>query len=286
MTPIPALTMIDLALPALSDLWDQLLAAEWYPLAFYVALAGLAGSAFLLLLDRLARVRRRSIVPRRFTERLEQMIEYRVDTCEHLRQLCEKSPAPVSRVLRAGVTRAGEPIGEVERAMRDIAGREAIAIGARTAALRVVGSSAIAVGFLGTIVGGVLALKVSPDIARLSVSQLADALALTGIGVAIAALCRLVAAWFGHRLQCLMSELVDTVALTIPAFRRMEDAPLHSHGQTDHPGDRQEQIAADDDAALKMADATEKPRIRPAKGWIAAAPGPVVVPRQRRPQHG
>ncbi len=170
MTPITAMTMIDLALPDLPDFWDQLLAAEWYPLAFHIALAGLAGSAFLLLLERLVRVRRCSIVPRRFTERLEQMIEYRVDTCEHLKQLCEKSPASAARVLRAGITRAGALVGEVERAMRDVAGREAIKLGARTAALRVVGSSAMAVGLLGTTVGGVLVLKTSTEIARLPVS--------------------------------------------------------------------------------------------------------------------
>lgn len=278
--------MIDFAPPALYELWEQLLAAEWYPLAFYLALAAFAGAALFLLLERLARVRRRRIVPRRFTERLEQMIEYHVDTGEHLTQLCEKSPSPVARVLRAGITRAGAPFGEVERAMRDVAGREATILGARTAALRVVGSSAIALGFLGTIVGGILALRVSPDLARLPVSQLADGLALTGIGLTISAVCRLAAAWFGHRLQRLMSELADTIELTIPAFRRMEDAPLCSHGQTDHSADRQQQTTADDDAAFKIPGATEKRRARPAKGWIEAAPGPVVVPRQRRPQHG
>lgn len=46
-TPVPAMTMIDLALPDLPGLWGQLLAAEWYSLAFHIALAGLAGAAFL-----------------------------------------------------------------------------------------------------------------------------------------------------------------------------------------------------------------------------------------------
>lgn len=71
--------------------------------------------------------------------------------------------------------------------MRDVAGREAIKLGVRTAALRVVGSSAMALGLLGTTVGGVLVLKTSTDIARLPVSQLADALVLTEVGLEIAA---------------------------------------------------------------------------------------------------
>jgi biopolymer transport protein ExbB len=95
----------------------------WYihtPPADRVTWGGMAACAGLglgVLLERLARLRRHTIVPAEFTARfLDRLHEGKLDCGEALDH-CERNPSPAARVALAAVRRWGRPAADLERAV-------------------------------------------------------------------------------------------------------------------------------------------------------------------------
>ena len=134
---------------------------NWLGWMFYAAEGTLSVMALTITLERLFTLRRRKLMPSRFVRRLRDLIARREDTPENLLTLCEGSESPMANVLRGGVLRAGRPLPEVEKALEDAVLRESNAQRGRNRMLSVIASVAPMVGLLGTVVGMILAFRVT-----------------------------------------------------------------------------------------------------------------------------
>ena len=198
---------------------------------FYVVLLLFSMAAMAVALERLVRLRRGRVVPARLVRRLRELIERREDTLENLRALGDSSRTPLANVLRAGVVRAGRPLPEVEKSMEDAAAREMAAMRARHRPLGTIGSVAPLVGLLGTVVGMIIAFRVSSlegvGKAELLAEGIYLALMTTAAGLTIAIPCLLLAAWFNTRVEKYMRDIDEALMDTMPSFARMENNVDH-----------------------------------------------------------
>jgi biopolymer transport protein ExbB len=201
---------------------------NWLGWTFYVAEGTLSVMALSMTLERLFNLRRRKLMPPRFVRRLRDMISRREDRAENLLSLCEGSEAPIANVLRAGILRAGRPLPEVEKALEDALGREAMTQRGRNRMLGVIAAIAPMVGLLGTVVGMILAFRVTSQAGTGKAELLAEgiylALLRTAFGLVIAVPSLFLAHWFNTRVERIMRDMVDVLEETIPSFAAMERA--------------------------------------------------------------
>jgi biopolymer transport protein ExbB len=204
-------------------LWEKTNVIGWM---FYAAEGTLSVMAMTLAMERFVRLRRRKFVPRRFLRRLHDLMARREDTAENLFTLCEGSESPISNVLRAGVLRAGRPLLEVEKALEDAVIRESIAQRGRNRMLGVIGTIAPMVGLLGTVVGMILAFRVTSVAGTGKAEMLAEgiylALLRTAFGLVIAVPSLYLFHHFNTRVERFMRQMVEVLEETIPSFAAME----------------------------------------------------------------
>ncbi len=207
---------------------------NWLGWMFYAAEGSLSVMAMTVVLERLVNLRRRKLVPRRFVRRLRDLIARREDSVENLRTVCESSETPIGDVLMAGVMRAGRPLPEVEKAIEDAALREAGAQRSRNRMLGVIATVAPMVGLLGTVVGMILAFRVTSQAGTGKAELLAEgiylALLRTAFGLLIAVPSLLAAHWFNTRVDRYLREMIDALQETIPTFAGMEGSAV-SNGE-------------------------------------------------------
>ena len=115
---------------------------NWVGRGFYAVLALFSITAMAVALERVVRLRRARVMPRRFVRRLRDLLSRNQGDIENFRALCQTSTSPIASILRAGVLRAGRPLPEVEKAMEDAAAREMAAMRSRNRPLSVIGSVA------------------------------------------------------------------------------------------------------------------------------------------------
>jgi biopolymer transport protein ExbB/TolQ len=211
---------------------------NWLGWMFYAAEGSVSVLALSVVLERFVHLRRRKLVPRRFVRRLRDLIARHEDGVENLRTLCENSESPIANVLMAGVIRAGRPLPEVEKALDDAVLREAGAQRSRNRMLSVIATVAPMVGLLGTVVGMILAFKVTSQAGTGKAEMLAEgiylALLRTAFGLLIAVPALLFAHWFNTRVERYAREMIDVLEETIPTFAALERThesngePLHA----------------------------------------------------------
>ena len=80
--------------------------------------------AVTVILERVVNLRRENLLPGSFESQLKQLVQRPQSTSADFQRLCESTNAPAARIFQAGVTRAGRPLPEVEKAMEDAAARE------------------------------------------------------------------------------------------------------------------------------------------------------------------
>ncbi len=204
--------------------------SNWFGLAFYVVLGIFSIATMTVALERLARLRHGVVIPRRFVRGLRDLLTRGEASADNFRRLCDGRSSPISGVLRAGLSRAGRPLVEVEKAMEDATIRELAAMRARNRPLSVIGNVAPLVGLLGTVVGMIFAFKISSQSGLGKAELLAEgiylALLTTAAGLTIAIPCLLLAAWFNAKAERFAREIDEILLETMPSFARMENSPL------------------------------------------------------------
>ena len=201
-------------------------AAAWYwatPPAERIPTGGLVACALLgslTLLERMARLRRRRILPndfmRRFKDRMEDVKLERGKVLD----LCELNPSPASRVALAAVKRWGRPTIDLERAVT-LAGRvEADRLRRNVGTLRRIAAMAPLLGLLGTLLAAGRALNV-PDTSW--APAIAAALGPVTAGVAMAILALVAYDGLMGRVERLVgslerlgAETIDAISLAVP----------------------------------------------------------------------
>jgi biopolymer transport protein ExbB len=207
-------------------LWEK---TNWLGWCFYAAEGTLSVMALSCALERLVNLRRRKLMPSRFVRRLRDLISRREDNAENLMSLCEGSESHIASILRAGVLRAGRPLPEVEKAIEDAVLRESIAQRGRNRMLGVIAAIAPMVGLLGTVVGMILAFRVTSQAGTGKAELLAEgiylALLRTAFGLVIAVPSLYLAHFFNNRLERYMREMIDVFEDLVPTFAAWERVP-------------------------------------------------------------
>jgi biopolymer transport protein ExbB len=196
-------------------------------LVFLLVLAAFSLAGTSVAIERFVNLRRPTVIPAAFTAELQVLVKDREPEPESFINLCAKSTAPISSVLKAGILRIGRPLPEVEKSMEDAAAREMAAIRARIKPLNTVGSIAPLVGLLGTVVGMILAFQTTSE-AGLDGNkgqQLAEgiymALFTTAAGLAIAIPSLLLATFFNSKSEKFFREIDEQLMDTFPCFSKM-----------------------------------------------------------------
>jgi biopolymer transport protein ExbB len=207
-------------------LWEK---TNWLGWCFYAAEGTLSIMALSCALERVVNLRRRKLMPPRFVRRLRDLVSRREDSAENLLSLCEGSESPIAGMLRAGVLRAGRPLPEVEKAIEDAVLREAITQRGRNRMLGVIAAIAPMVGLLGTVVGMILAFRVTSQAGTGKAELLAEgiylALLRTAFGLVIAVPSLYLAHFFNTRVERYMREIVDVLEDVVPTFAALERVP-------------------------------------------------------------
>jgi len=202
---------------------------NWLGWCFYAAEGTLSIMALSCALERVVNLRRRKLMPPRFVRRLRDIVARREDSAENLLSLCEGSESPIASILRAGVLRAGRPLPEVEKAIEDAVLRESITQRGRNRMLGVIAAIAPMVGLLGTVVGMILAFRVTSQAGTGKAELLAEgiylALLRTAFGLVIAVPSLYLAHFFNTRVERYMRDMIDILEDLVPTFANLERVP-------------------------------------------------------------
>ncbi len=207
-------------------LLDLILAGGPLNIAFISVLGLFSLVGLAVILERLANLTARKVIPASFVRELGDLVRRQEDKPKPFRDLCERYPSVAATVLKAGLLRAGRPVPEVEKAMEDAAARELGALRSRVRPLTVLSSAGPLVGLLGTAVGMILVFRTASQVGPGKAELLAEGIYLkletTVAGLIVAIPSVLFAALFYSRTEKLMRRLDEVLMETVPCFARME----------------------------------------------------------------
>jgi biopolymer transport protein ExbB len=201
-------------------------------IAFLSVLGLFSLFALTVILERLANLTERKLIPPGFVLELKELIQRREDNPQAFQHLADRSPSVIATILKAGLLRAGRPVAEVEKAMEDAAARELSALRGRIRPLTVLGSVGPLVGLLGTAVGMILVFRTASQVGHLGKAELlAEGIYLkletTVAGLIVAIPSVLFAALFNARTEKFIRLIDEHLMQAIPCFIRMEQ-----HGES------------------------------------------------------
>jgi biopolymer transport protein ExbB len=200
--------------------------SDWIGAFFYLVLFVFSMIAVTVGLERLFNLRKEKLMPIALVSRLEQMVQAGSDTPDDLRAAADSSDAPLARVLRDAMLRAGRPLAEVEKGIEDAIAREVLMLRAKQRPLSVMANVGPLVGLFGTVVGMIFAFQVASQAglgkAELLAKGIYMALLTTAIGLTIAVPCMLVLAYLNARIDRYMVEMDGVLLRLLPSFGRME----------------------------------------------------------------
>jgi biopolymer transport protein ExbB len=195
-------------------------------IAFMVVLGLFSLAALAVVLERLVNLRRGKLLPAGLVREVQELVRVGEDDPARFRAVCERYAAPMAKILKAGLARAGRPLAEVEKSMEDALAREMAELRSRVRPLSIIASVAPLVGLLGTVVGMIVAFRTASQAGLGRGADLAEgiylALLTTAAGLTIAVPALLFAAFFNNRIDRLMRETDEQLTDVIPAFARME----------------------------------------------------------------
>lgn len=188
--------------------------------AFMAVLGLFSLVAATVALERFVNMRRGRMIPRAFTESLEQLTKGSGTAPDLFAELCNTTTAPIAAILQAGLVRQGRPLLEVEKAMEDAASREMSETQAKIRPLRTVGNVAPLIGLLGTVVGMIIAFHTASQAglgkAELLAKGIYMALLTTAGGLSVAIPSLLLGSFFGGRLEKFFREIDKHLMPAVP----------------------------------------------------------------------
>ena len=201
-------------------------ATDWIGMCFYVVLFIFSMIATTVGLERLFHLRREKVMPEALMQQLEHLVRTETDTLENLRVLAGSSDAPLARVLRDALLRAGRPLAEVEKGIEDAMAREFLILRGKQRGLSVMANVGPLVGLFGTVVGMIFAFQMASQAglgkAELLAKGIYLALLTTALGLTIAVPCILLLAYFNAKLDRYMVKMDGLLLQLLPSFARME----------------------------------------------------------------
>lgn len=161
--------------------------------------------------ERFVSLRRNRIIPPNFMHGLSEAFGPSGNDLAAAQNYCERTPSPVSNVIRAGVQRLGRRLEIVEKAVEDAAAREADRMRRGLETLAMVGSVSPLLGLLGTIYGMISAFRAAADEglgrAEVLATGIYEALVSTAAGLTVAVPTLLLYHFFLGRVERLTEEI-------------------------------------------------------------------------------
>ena len=175
-----------------------------------------------LIADHVMNIRRSIIMPPGLAEEIHRCLAER--QIDEAKQLCQKHPSFLGRVLFAGLEETGGGYAAVEKAMEDAAIAESARLFRRIEYLSVIGTLAPMLGLMGTVWGMIQAFLEFEQKANPQVSELAPGIyralitTLLGLGVAVPSLAGF--AIFRNRIDELVAEATLLAEHVFADYRR------------------------------------------------------------------
>jgi biopolymer transport protein ExbB len=197
-------------------------------IAFLAVLGLFSLLGLTVILERFVNLTQRKLVPPGFVRELQELVRRQEDNPRPFRELADRYPSVIAKVLKAGLLRAGRPALEVEKAMEDAAARELGALRSRVRPLTVLSSVGPLVGLLGTAVGMILVFRTASQVGPGKAELLAEGIYLkletTVAGLIVAIPSVLFAALFNSKSEKIVRLVDEHLMETVPCFVRMEQA--------------------------------------------------------------
>jgi len=112
--------------------------------------------------------------------------------------LCKSTPSPIARMIEKGVNRIGKPLGDIAAAIENTGKLELYKLETNLAALATISGAAPMIGFLGTVIGMVLAFhEMAAAGGNIDVAMLAEGI-YTAMVTTIAGLVVGIVAYIGY----------------------------------------------------------------------------------------
>ncbi|MBI3235151.1 MAG: MotA/TolQ/ExbB proton channel family protein [Bacteroidetes bacterium] len=119
------------------------------------------------------------------------------------KQLCEKLNTPTSRLISKGLTRVGRPLKEIEASMENTGKLEMARLEKRIPILAIVSGAAPMVGFLGTVIGMMIAFNDIAAQGNVDIKGIADGINVKMVTSASGLIVGIIA-YFGYNILTMM----------------------------------------------------------------------------------
>lgn len=119
---------------------------------------------------------------------------------EAARSLCKNTPTPIARMIEKGVNRIGKPLGDIAAAIENTGKLELFKLEKNLATLATISGAAPMIGFLGTVIGMILAFhQMASAGGNIDVEMLAEGI-YTAMVTTVAGLVVGIVAYIGYNL--------------------------------------------------------------------------------------
>lgn len=219
-------------------LFELLLKGRWFMIP--LGLCSLLGLS--LIIERLAALRRKAVVPPSFLNELKQIFHHTHDDREKGLAFCRERDCPIGRVLAAGIAklRKGEEI--VERAIEDAAAAEILKLRRNLQMLFAVAAVAPMLGLLGTVWGMIQAFQSAAlgQLGQIGKAEglargIYEALVTTFVGLTIAIPVLMFYYYFRGKIERIISGL-NEVSIEFVDHYLAEEEALHPPTAAAAPG--------------------------------------------------
>ena len=123
--------------------------------------------------------------------------------------LCEQNNTPISRVISKGLTRVGRPLKEIEASMENTGKLETSRLEKRVPVLAIVSGAAPMFGFLGTVIGMMIAFNDIAAQGNVDIKGIADGINVKMVTSASGLIVGIIA-FFGYNILTIMIQKLIT----------------------------------------------------------------------------
>lgn len=169
--------------------------------------------AVTVIVERLASLRRRRIIPPAFEPGLRRLLDQGLHRRGEAIEYCRRDDSPVAHVFATAVKRLGEPIELLERHVQEAGEREVFKLRKYLRILAVIAAISPLLGLLGTIFGMIKAFQtvaVSADAlgkTEMLASGIYEALITTAAGLVVAIPALIAFHWLSSRVESIVADL-------------------------------------------------------------------------------
>ena len=189
-----------------------------------VALALVLGLAFSI--ERIIYLTLSEIDARRFADDLSRLVDE--GQMDEARELCRNTRGPVASVCYQGLLRADEPMEAIERSVESYGSVQASLLEKGCSWIRLFIGMAPSLGFLGTVIGMVMAFENIELAGDLNASVVAEgmkvALITTVFGIIVALILQLFYNYINTKIDRLVSQMEETSITLLDAIGRRKSA--------------------------------------------------------------